>query len=110
MTRIHQGLRLNDQDWARFAWFSATLWIQIGNPDFAAIRHPSQFRFAQTQHSRACFRAELCARLDDLLGTSTCFSLSIHTLQSAPNVFRPRDAQQLRAFVAGSQEIGRQLQ
>lgn len=62
MARIHQGLRLNDQDRSRFTELSSTPRIQIGDPDFTPIRHPDQFRFAQTPHSPACFHGGLCAR------------------------------------------------
>ena len=53
---------LNDQDRSRFTELSSTPRIQIGDPDFTPIRHPDQFRFAQTPHSPACFHGGLCAR------------------------------------------------
>src|ERR1700722_4256968 len=55
MAGVDKCLRLDDQHWTGLTRFGAPAWIEIREPDLAALSHPDRALSRRTLHSPACF-------------------------------------------------------
>src|SRR6266851_1700967 len=67
MAGVDERLGLDNQYRPRLADFDATPWIEMGEPDFSALKHPARAQCERTRHLFACFRGGLFSRLEPAL-------------------------------------------